>query len=222
MLENPIAQRIQALLDERGESRADLCRKTGIKYHSINPLWVRPAAKISAENAAAVAKYLGVSVPYILRGEADKSETTTGSEEADLIPIYNVEAAAGHGALVEGEDVVDLLALPPGYIRKLTSANPRNLTIISVKGDSMNPTLKDDDIVMLDMTKRDLSYDGIFVFRDLGTSDGNGLQVKRIGRGTRRGYVMLISDNNRLWPPVERAADEIEVVGRVIWTGSKV
>jgi phage repressor protein C with HTH and peptisase S24 domain len=137
--------------------------------------------------------------------------------EVDLVNVYDVAASAGHGSLIDSETVVERLAFPAGYLRKLSSAGPRDLAIIGVKGDSMSPTLADDDVVMVDMTKRDLSFDGLFVLRDGGAS----LLVKRIGRGPRRGLVILISDN-RTYPPMERAIEDIEVVGKVVWMGVKV
>lgn len=133
-----------------------------------------------------------------------------------LVPIYAVEASAGYGCVIEHEEVVDTLAFPPGYLRRLTQANPRNLAIIAVKGESMVPTLHDDDIVMIDTTKKDLSFDGLFVIRD----DGAGLLVKRIGRASQRGYVMMIPDN-KAYPSVERKIQDVEVIGRVIWMGKK-
>jgi phage repressor protein C with HTH and peptisase S24 domain len=81
----------------------------------------------------------------------------------------------------------------------------------------MVPTIAEDDLVMVDTTKRDLSFDGVFVIRD----DGASLLVKRIGRGTRRGHVMVISDNPR-YAPTERPLAEIEVLGKVLWMGVKV
>jgi phage repressor protein C with HTH and peptisase S24 domain len=103
-------------------------------------------------------------------------------------------------------------------LQRITRAQPRNLAVISVKGDSMMPTLCDDDIVMIDTTKRDLSYDGLFVIRD----NGDALLVKRIGRASRSGFVSMISDNKEQYPAVERALGDIEVVGKVIWKGGKV
>jgi phage repressor protein C with HTH and peptisase S24 domain len=81
----------------------------------------------------------------------------------------------------------------------------------------MVPTIAEDDLVLVDMAKRDLSFDGIFVIRD----DGAALLVKRIGRAARRGYVMVISDNPR-YAPTERLLAEIEVIGKVIWMGVRV
>lgn len=138
--------------------------------------------------------------------------------EDDLVPIYNVQASAGDGAVVLYEDAVGKLAFPPGYLAYLTTTSPKNLRIISVKGDSMFPTLNDDDIVMVDVSKRDLSYDGIFVIRD----NGDALLVKRIGRASQTGRVTIISDNRSVYPSVERSLSEIEVIGRVIWAAGKI
>jgi phage repressor protein C with HTH and peptisase S24 domain len=139
-------------------------------------------------------------------------------ESAPSIPVYDVTASAGHGAfLVDNEEVTDRLSFPPGYLRELTSTPVANLRIIRTKGDSMVPTIAEDDLVLVDMAKRDLSFDGIFVIRD----DGAALLVKRIGRAARRGYVMVISDNPR-YAPTERLLAEIEVIGKVIWMGVRV
>lgn len=138
-------------------------------------------------------------------------------DDTTLVPVYSVYASAGPGALVTSEEIVDRLAFPPNYLRHITKSRPENLAIIGVKGSSMSPTLKDDDIVMIDTGKTDLSYDGMFVIRD----GGEALLVKRIGRASRRGYVMIISDNKDN-PPVERAGEDVEVVGKVIWAGVKV
>lgn len=134
----------------------------------------------------------------------------------DMVDVYNVEASAGFGALVGHEMVVDRLSFPPGYLSKITRSHPKNLAIIGVKGKSMEPTLSDDDIVMVDLSKTDLSYDGLFVVRD----GGDSLLVKRISRGSRRGTVMLVSDNPQ-YPNQERSFEDVEVVGKVIWKGVK-
>ncbi|ARU02993.1 putative HTH-type transcriptional regulator [Yoonia vestfoldensis] len=138
--------------------------------------------------------------------------------ESALVAVYDIQASAGDGAYPVDEYRVGSLAFPKNYLRSLTRANPHDLAIISVKGDSMLPTLADDDVVMLDTSKRDLSYDGLFVIRD----NGDALLVKRIGRASQPGCVTIISDNRQLYASVEKALTDIDVVGRVIWTGGKV
>ena len=118
--------------------------------------------------------------------------------------------------MVEGEDHVTNLAFSQDYLREMTSAKGRDLAVIRVKGDSMEPTLLDDDLVMIDRTKRNLDYDGLFVLRV-----GEALHVKRIGRGATRANITVISDN-RIYPPIQTAREEIEVIGKVLWYGRKV
>lgn len=123
-----------------------------------------------ADRAADYAKAFKVSPEWLMFGKGDApsgSQAVTAPD--DLVPVYNVAASAGYGALMDDqEEIVDRLSFPPGYLRRITSARPQDLAIIAVKGDSMVPTLGDNDVVMIDMSKRDLSFDGLFVMRDGG------------------------------------------------------
>lgn len=140
-----------------------------------------------------------------------------GPPGAALVPVYDLAASAGPGALVEDYEAVShSLAFPPDYLSKLTRSNPKNLAIISVKGDSMVPTLKDDDIVMLDMSKTNLSYDGLFVLRF-----GDALHVKRVARSGKPDHITIVSDNERV-PAQDYPSAEVQVIGKVIWGGGKM
>lgn len=220
-MSDPAIAYIRHVLKEKDWTAADLARHAGVSHSTINRPLTQPdyPNAISRKTIALVAQASGIDpstflgqtqVPAPARRDRASEETT--------IPIYNVFASAGPGAIVSSsEEIVDQLAFPPGYLRHVTKSNPRDLAIIGVKGDSMIPTLKDDDLVMLDMSKKDLSYEGLFVIRD----GGEALLVKRIGRATRRGFVMIISDNRNV-PAVERAIEDVEVLGKVIWAGVKV
>ncbi|WP_072856208.1 S24 family peptidase [Loktanella atrilutea] len=134
-----------------------------------------------------------------------------------LVDVFAVEASAGNGsAVAEHEEITAQLAFPRDYLRRITTCHPRHLRIISVKGDSMAPTLQDDDIVMLDSSKTDLSWDGLFVLRY-----ADALHVKRVSRSTTRGYVRIISDN-RLYEALDLPANDVVAVGKVIWSGGKI
>lgn len=216
---DPFARGLQAVIASRNLKPAPLSVQAGLSDSAIRDM-VRKGGSPKLSTAQAIANVLGMTIDDIIAaggGPTRVSSLPAIPTGTDLVPIYGVHASAGYGALVHDEEIVDTLAFPPGYLRRLTKANPRDLAIIGVKGESMVPTLQDDDIVMIDLTKRDLSYDGLFVIRD----NGDGLLVKRIGRASMRGHVTLISDN-RHYPPTEKLAAEIEVIGRVIWMGKKV
>lgn len=199
-------------IDRRGITLAELSRLSGVSYDALTKLKQRPGSSTSAENALrifdALEGYHKSEEPII------PAKTEKG---AGLVPVYDVAASAGHGTMIEYEAIAYSLAFPPNYLRKLTSGNPRNLAIISVKGESMEPTLNDDDIVMLDTSKTSLSYDGLFVLRF-----GDALHVKRVGRASKKDHIMVISDNRSVYPPQEMAVTEIEPIGKVIWYGRKV
>lgn len=139
-----------------------------------------------------------------------------GATGPALVPVYSVEASAGSGRVVDLEEHIANLAFSPRYLAEMTAARGRDLAAIRVRGDSMEPTLLDDDMVLIDRTKTSLDYDGLFVLRF-----GEALHVKRVGRGRSRATVQVISDN-RIYPAVEMERTEIEVVGKVLWYGRKV
>ncbi len=136
---------------------------------------------------------------------------------AQLVAVYDVCASAGFGMLApEYEAVAYNLAFPPDYLRRITSTHPEKLAIVSVKGDSMSPTLNDGDIVLVDTTKTSLAYEGIFVIRI-----DDALQVKRISH-SRPGHVFVVSDNADHYPRREHPREEVTVIGKVLWAGGKV
>lgn len=141
-------------------------------------------------------------------------------EGAQLINVLDISASAGAGAIPAAyEAVATRLAFPPEYLRSITTTQDSHLAIISVVGSSMQPTLNHDDIVMVDMTKTDIDYDGMFVIRI-----GEAIKVKRVSWGPKRRSVIVRSDNpNKLQFPDEEYVeeDDCHVLGRVVWVGAK-
>lgn len=171
----------------------------------------------SASSAEKYAKAFGVSPTWLLYGgDVERVDPGETADQDNLIPVYDVQASAGFGALVDYEEQTHSLAFPPDYLKKLTAGSPRDLVIISTKGDSMEPTLLDDDIVLVDTSKTHMGFEGMFVLRHNDT-----LLVKRAGMSAKTGYVTLISDN-KAYPPIEASLADLHVVGKVLWYGRKV
>ena len=128
------------------------------------------------------------------------------------VPRLPLGASAGPGALAQSEAPVGQLRFSARWL-KANGLSAAMLSAIEVEGDSMDPTLRDGDEILVDRTPRALRS-GIHVLRldDV-------LLVKRIERAGER--VRLISDN-RAYPEIERAADEVEILGRVVWKGGRL
>ena len=213
-------ERLRAAREKAGFKRAADAASTKGWAYSTYAGHENGSRQILPDAANKYARAFGVSANHILFG-ADSDSALSESSDTDRtddihVPVYDVQASAGFGALVDYEEQTHSLAFPPDYLRKLTSGSPKDLVIISVKGDSMLPTLLDDDIVLVDTSKKHMGYEGMFVIRHNDT-----LLVKRASITLKKGYVLLISDN-KSYPEQEARLDELDVVGKVLWYGRKV
>lgn len=134
------------------------------------------------------------------------------------IPIRNVKASAGPGALIERETVTGQWPFPRQYLRHAVSVSGSRLSIIEVNGDSMEPTLRSGDRVMIDHDDLDVNYPGIFA-----VYDGNATVVKRVEKipGSDPPQIVLISDNphHSRYPVL---AEQVHIAGRVVWFGRRL
>ena len=152
---------------------------------------------------------------YPTGGSNTTSPVNPGIDLSDfvLIPQYDVEAAAGGGVPLQDEIIKGLLAFRRQWIKTLPySVN--SLSLLTVRGDSMEPAFKDRDLVMV---TKDIGsfYQGVYLIRDY-----IGLRVKRLDKD-RQGNLHVISDNplykEEIYTDDDMAAGEIEIIGRVVW-----
>ena len=139
------------------------------------------------------------------------------NDEYIFLPLYDVRAAAGGGALVDTEQLLDVLAFKSTWIRAELRANPANLYLIYVEGESMEPTLRPGDLILVD--RSEAIRDGIFVLRL-----DDGLLVKRLQR-LPGNQVKVTSDNPAYEPftiDLGNPLPGLAVVGRVVWSGRRM
>ena len=124
------------------------------------------------------------------------------------LTVWDIESAAGGGALFDQEAAVGFLAFRRAWLDQ-QAIDAKLAAIISVRGESMEPTLPAGSAILVDRGRHRRREDRVFVVR---TEDG--LLVKRVGKD-RDGHWQLRSDNPT-WRPVPWSADA-EVVGEVRW-----
>ena len=129
------------------------------------------------------------------------------------VPEMEVEAAAGPGALNE-EFAAETARwhLPEGMLRYEGGSSPENLRILRVRGNSMEPEMREGDRLMIDISRRVPATGEMFVLWD-----GNGLVVKRVEavRGKPR-RLRLISANPD-YEPYTCLAEDAHIAGKVVW-----
>ncbi|WP_370631485.1 helix-turn-helix transcriptional regulator [Methylosinus sp. Sm6] len=162
----------------------------------------------------------GVSPEWLLTGYDARSgvvKQVPASMDArtDLvcIPVLDVDASAGPGAVGGASDVLDILPFPSATLRRL-GVNPDLVEFIRARGDSMEPTIQSGALVLVDRSKREIREDGVYAF----SIDGE-IRIKRIRRNVG-GSFTLLSDNKSLYPDetVSLAdAQTLRIHGRVFW-----
>jgi len=146
------------------------------------------------------------------------SASETAPEGFVLVPHYEVQASAGNGALVHSEQIVDYLAFRADWVRNTLGVAQKDLALISVKGDSMEPVLSNEDLILVDMRKNRVEDNAIYVLQLNGS-----LLVKRI-QHKLDGSLHVMSDNPRYEAEIVNAerAPDLHVLGRVVWSGRRM
>ena len=154
-------------------------------------------------------------------GVAEKSNVYNLNKvrnEYIYVPKYNIQASAGHGAIAENEMVVDHLAFKSDWVSTKLGADPKALVLITAVGDSMEPTIQEDDLLLLNTAENEVREDGIYCIKNEFT-----LQIKRIQRMI--GSELVVKSDNTAYQPFTVTPDQLElleVVGRVVWYGRQI
>jgi hypothetical protein len=210
--------RLLALSAERGVSLSALSALIG-RNASYLQQFVRKGSprKLEENDRRTLARFLGVDEGQLGAPTAEAAPAGTVQPRRALadwldIPRLPLGASAGPGAVALDEQPVGQLRFSARWLKD-HGLEPGQLSVIAVEGDSMEPTLRDGDEILVDTTPRPLRA-GIHVIRL-----DEVLLVKRLEPGA--GRVTVMSDNPA-YRSSERAADEVEVIGRVVWKGGRL
>jgi len=134
------------------------------------------------------------------------------------VPRYEVAASAGGGAVIHSEQIVDYLSFRSDWVRNSLGVAVKDLALINVKGDSMEPTLSNEDLILIDLRTQQVEDNAVYVLQLNGA-----LLVKRIQRKFD-GSVTIMSDNTRYAAESlsAEATELLHVVGRVVWCGRRM
>lgn len=225
-------ERVSQRAKELGyKSERSICLDAGVGADFLRNIRTGKSRSPSHEKVNALAKHLGVSSAWLAGEDEDGREMPqppAAPMVTDSVPEIDVRAGLGGGgeALLrydpETEYQQDAVAgnwmMPPEYLRNEVGVPLRAARIISVVGDSMSPTLESGDRVMVNTADKIPSPPGLFAIWD-----GFGVVVKRLEvvPNSDPTTVRLISDNVR-HTTYERTAEEVSIVGRVVWLARRL
>ncbi len=224
-----------------GAKPSDIYNKIEMSASGFNRVW-KDGAIPTADYLVKIQEVTGCDLNWLLTGKGlpylDKARpenagafpvSNTGSGAVDtlgnpvdlrefvFIPRYSVEAAAGHGQAVNDEKPLFCMAFRRYWIENYVTRQTDKLSVIAVKGDSMEGILNHGDNILINHAETE-PRDGLYVLRI-----GNDLFVKNIQRLPGR---LLVKSANPLYEPfeIDLTADNTDtaIIGRVEWFGRTV
>lgn len=207
-------RRLRELAEKRGVSLAALSEMIG-RNSSYLQQFIRKGSprKLEEGDRRTLAQFFGVAESELGRAEEISPAGSSARGEWIEVPRLPLGAAAGPGALADGEAPFDSFRFSRRWLRE-QGLSGAQLHAIRVQGDSMEPLLHDGDEILVDRAQRTLR-DGIHVVRL-----GDALMVKRLAPAGP-GRATLLSQNYA-YPPLEVLLDELEIVGRVVWKSGRL
>ncbi|VVT19064.1 LexA family transcriptional regulator [Erythrobacter sp. EC-HK427] len=198
---------------EKGTSLAALSRMIGRNNTYLQQYITKGSPrKLEEEDRRMLAAFLGLDESS-LGGPQDKSyDKQRGGEWID-VPRLDIDASAGPGAAAAQEIPFDAFRFSKRWLKEQGLDGAR-LSAIRVVGDSMEPLLREGDEVLVD--RRDQPFrDGVHVVRL-----DDSLLVKRVA-SQGAGRFSLLSQNLS-YPPIQVAAEDLQIIGRVVWKSGRV
>lgn len=143
--------------------------------------------------------------------EGSNGEYVVTADEYIDVPVFDIKASAGAGALVADDTPMVYERFRMSFLHGLVDGGFDQLSIITVTGDSMESTLRPGDQILVDRSAARWAGDGIYVLQIDGV-----LQVKRLQRDDD-GSLLIRSDNPQYQTIKPKKGLPFQVIGRVVW-----
>lgn len=237
-----LAQKIKLLRSENGWTQEDLAKKSGVSIQSIKRYETGIGENITTSNLEKIAKVFEVKKSYFLNDDESslvvrkfdenlvrksfvspsnlkpQNKSNNNTEENGIIAVPYFEdtyASAGDGA-INYEEAPTTLEFTENFLRGFLriSGDLSKVHIINAKGDSMEPTIVNGELLFISTANAGGVISGnIYVI-----NYGGDVFVKRLEKNPITRAVTLFSDNEK-YEPIVIDGENLEnctIVGRVV------
>ena len=156
-----------------------------------------------------------ISINWLFYNQIVESLVQETERFARIRYFHDIYASAGGGA--ENYDVAEAyLHVDEAILERIgVRCKTEEIEAINVLGDSMEPTLHEGNVVLVDRTQVQIHRGGIFVLATPG-----GLFIKRL-QLKADGSLELVSDNT-MYVPERIDAKQVRVLGKVVGAFTKI
>ena len=135
----------------------------------------------------------------------------------DKIILHDVQASAGAGQMAREGKVVSALAFPRPWLSRM-GINPQRASLIYIDGDSMEPTLQNGSIALINHNRTRLTGRRVYALRQ-----GDDLFVKRLEK-LADDQLLIHSDNTAHQTRLVSGYDleQTVILGEVVWSAASI
>ncbi|MFW0776436.1 MAG: XRE family transcriptional regulator [Rickettsiales bacterium] len=217
---NAIGQRLKMEMKKRGISSVELAKRADVKTSFIYDVISGKSGNPSTVKLARVAESLDINLGSLVGNDGEpKSHLSTAMHSQDenyvAVSRITVDMSDGVGKVIT-EQKSEYYYFRKSWITEHLQTDAANLRMLHISGDSMEPTLLHNDIVLVDTSRKVPSPPGVFVL-----FDGMGITGKRLEYVADQKMVHIISDNPQ-YSTYERSIDDTFIIGRVVWFAREI
>lgn len=214
------------MVDERAVIREAVARNKSLDLAKLS--------KALGKNHAYLQQFLERGVPKTLKDKDKKklaamigvSPIDLGLEDDGaglsgdfiIVPEYDLDLSAGGGSPFDEGRIIEEWPFPGPFIRNVLAVSPTRLIIVRVVGDSMEPTFRPNDRVMVDLEDTNIAQPGVFA---VNVDDTAVIKRLELVPASRPKKILLVSDNETHGRHTVDAS-RVNVLGRVIWFSRQI
>ncbi len=200
-------------------SQAELARELGVRRAAVTD--AKRRRSIPAEWFLRLSRTRGLNPLWLETGQGartigevprpDPASFRHHEEEFSFVPMVKARVSGGGGSLETDGGIEAYYAFRHEWLRR--KGRIGEMRLMRVTGESMEPTLRDEDIVLIDLSQSDVYPGKIYA-----VGIDQEIVVKRLDK--KPGKLVLLSDNRQFYPPLEVTLDEgvdVRILGRVVW-----
>ncbi len=215
-INDKIAFNLQEFMKKNNISANTIAKVGEVTPSTITRFLSREIKSLNIETIQKISYYykepMGSFIQELKDTSYNNAEIITGSDIAYISFYRDIGVSAGKGLDWDSDGQILSFPIPLSFLHSKGIA-PENALIVKVNGDSMAPTLNDNDLVVIDKNFS-LSLNGVYVIKD----NINGLRVKRLDKD-KDGNLKVISDNKnyetQIYTVEEMQDETITILGKV-------
>lgn len=209
--------------EARGISARELAdRINGLAHESGDPTIVsqQVVSKFEQGTTKRLPAWARFIVPAFKGSDSETKEDVhlSSAYMDNVVAVHRLPNFVGMGGGGSDHGELGSILISRDLVERELRASPSDLLAMEAEGNSMEPEFRGGDQILVDTRRKSLAQPGAFCLWD-----GDGYVIK---------YLQKVADSdppkirvislNPLYKPHEVLADEVNLIGRVVWFGRRV